>query len=169
VPPILFDPAQFSGCCRGLLPGSWASARPPARRSAAPHRHPTAMGAAPSRAASRRISRSSPTSSTRRDRATGREARSQAWPARPPHSVHGPWKSGAGRHGHSALSHVPLSPAAGKETPTSGKSGPALTNRSSGRRGGGRPGALAQKLAANLRARALSAVVQELRAAGFIS
>jgi hypothetical protein len=54
-------------------------------------------------------------------------------------------------------------------TPSSEKSGPAPTNRGSGRRDGGRRGALAHKLAANLRARALSAVIQELRAAGFVS
>jgi hypothetical protein len=54
-------------------------------------------------------------------------------------------------------------------TPSSGKSGPALANRSSGRRNGGRRGALAPKHAANLRALALSAVIQEIRAAGFIS
>jgi hypothetical protein len=48
------------------------------------------------------------------------------------------------------------------------KSDPALANRSSGRRGGG-PGALSHKLAANVRARALAPVIQELRAAGFIS
>jgi hypothetical protein len=57
-------------------------------------------------------------------------------------------------------------PAMGK--PTAAKSDPALANRSSGRRGGG-PGALSHKLAANLRARALAPVIQELRAAGFIS
>jgi hypothetical protein len=50
----------------------------------------------------------------------------------------------------------------------SAKSDPALTNLNSGRRGGG-SGALAHKLAANLRARALAPVIQELRAAGFIS
>jgi len=54
-------------------------------------------------------------------------------------------------------------------TPSSEKSGPAPTNRGSGRRDGGRRGALAHKLAANLHARALSAVIQELRAAGFVS
>ena len=48
------------------------------------------------------------------------------------------------------------------------KSDPALANRSSGRRGGGR-GALAHMHAANLRALALSALMQEIRAAGFIS
>jgi hypothetical protein len=48
------------------------------------------------------------------------------------------------------------------------KSDPAPAIRSSGRRSGG-PGALAHKLAANLRARALAPVIQELRAAGFIS
>src|SRR5229473_3341693 len=48
------------------------------------------------------------------------------------------------------------------------KSDPAPAVRSSGRRSGG-PGALAHKLAANLRARALAPVIQELRAAGFIS
>jgi hypothetical protein len=54
-------------------------------------------------------------------------------------------------------------------TPSPEKSGPAPTKRSSGRRGRSRPGALAHKLAANLRARALSAVIQELRTAGFVS
>jgi hypothetical protein len=54
-------------------------------------------------------------------------------------------------------------------TPSSEKSGPAPTNRGSGPRDGGRRGALAHKLAANLHARALSAVIQELRAAGFVS
>ena len=48
------------------------------------------------------------------------------------------------------------------------KSDPALSNRSSGRRGGSR-NALAHKHAANLRARALAPVIQELRAAGFVS
>ncbi|MEA2808427.1 MAG: hypothetical protein QOJ17_2568 [Rhodospirillaceae bacterium] len=48
------------------------------------------------------------------------------------------------------------------------KSDPALANRSSGRRGGGR-GALAHMHAANMRALALSALMQEIRAAGFIS
>jgi hypothetical protein len=57
-------------------------------------------------------------------------------------------------------------PAMGK--PSAAKSDPALANRSSGRRGGG-PGALSHKLAANVRARALAPVIQELRAAGFIS
>ena len=41
-------------------------------------------------------------------------------------------------------------------------------NRSQGRRGGSR-GALAHMHAANMRARALSAVIQDIRAAGFIS
>jgi hypothetical protein len=54
-------------------------------------------------------------------------------------------------------------------TPSSEKSGPATPNRSLGRRDGGRRGALAHKFAANLRARALSAVILELRAAGFVS
>jgi hypothetical protein len=53
--------------------------------------------------------------------------------------------------------------------PSPGKSGPALANRSSGRRRGRGSGALAHKVAANLRARALAPVIQELRAAGFIS
>jgi hypothetical protein len=48
------------------------------------------------------------------------------------------------------------------------KRDPALANRSSSPRGG-RSGVLAHKLAANLRARALAPVIQELRAAGFIS
>jgi hypothetical protein len=63
---------------------------------------------------------------------------------------------------------VRCGPAMGK--PSAAKSDPALANRSSGRRGGGPgPGALSHKLAANLRARALAPVIQELRAAGFIS
>src|SRR5580693_7239462 len=48
------------------------------------------------------------------------------------------------------------------------KSGPAPANRSSHRRGRSR-GALTDMHAANTRALALSAVMQEIRAAGFIS
>jgi hypothetical protein len=48
------------------------------------------------------------------------------------------------------------------------KSDPALSNQSSGRRRGG-PGALAHIRAADLRAMALAPVIQELRAAGFVS
>jgi hypothetical protein len=48
------------------------------------------------------------------------------------------------------------------------KTGSALADRSQGRRGGSR-NALAHKHAANMRARALSAVIQDIRAAGFIS
>ena len=48
------------------------------------------------------------------------------------------------------------------------KSDPAPANRSSGRRAGG-PGALSHMVAANMRARALASVIQELRAAGFVS
>jgi len=53
--------------------------------------------------------------------------------------------------------------------PSSGKSGPAPANRSSGRRGGGRRGALAHKHAANRRTLAWPAVIQEISVAGFIS
>jgi hypothetical protein len=49
-----------------------------------------------------------------------------------------------------------------------GRTGSALADRSRRRRGGGR-NALAHKHAANMRARALSAVIQDIRAAGFIS
>jgi hypothetical protein len=52
--------------------------------------------------------------------------------------------------------------------PFAPKSDPAPANRSSGRRAGG-PGALSHMVAANLRARALASVIQELRAAGFVS
>jgi hypothetical protein len=52
--------------------------------------------------------------------------------------------------------------------PCAAKSDSALAIRSSGRRGG-TPGALAHMVAANLRAGALAPVIQELRAAGFVS
>src|ERR1700704_4805989 len=48
------------------------------------------------------------------------------------------------------------------------ESDPAPANRSSGRRAGG-PGALSHMVAANMRARALASVIQELRAADFVS
>jgi predicted RNase H-like HicB family nuclease len=76
--------------------------------------------------------------------------RREAWPTPPYHMS--PW------------ARLPA-----METPFSRKSGSALTNRSSGRRGGGRRGAMAHKHAANMRALALSAVIQKIRAAGFIS
>jgi hypothetical protein len=70
---------------------------------------------------------------------------------------------------NAALSHDPLSRLPAMGTPPPGKSGPTPANRSSGRRAGGRRGALAYKHAANMRARALSAVIRDIRAAGFIS
>jgi hypothetical protein len=61
--------------------------------------------------------------------------------------------------------HYPL-PA--MRNPCAAKSDSALAIRSSGRRGE-TPGALAHMVAANLRAWALAPVIQELRAAGFVS
>ena len=55
------------------------------------------------------------------------------------------------------------------EQPSAGKTGRPLADRSQGRRRGGSRGALAHMHAANLRAWALLAVIQEIRAAGFIS
>jgi hypothetical protein len=52
--------------------------------------------------------------------------------------------------------------------PYAAKSDSALAIRSSGRRGE-TPGALTHMVAANLRARALATVIQQLRAAGFVS
>ena len=54
------------------------------------------------------------------------------------------------------------------EQPSPRKSSPALANRSQGRWGGSR-NTLRTKHAANMRARALSVVIQDIRAAGFIS
>src|SRR3981081_102925 len=53
-------------------------------------------------------------------------------------------------------------------TPSPGKTGPALANRRSRQRGRGQ-GALAHMHAANRRALALSAVIRDIRAAGFNS
>jgi hypothetical protein len=75
----------------------------------------------------------------------------------------------AGALASSRIARRPLrsvQPAMGNHS--AAKSDPALSNRSSGRRGGG-PGALAHMRAANMRARALAPVIKELRAAGFIS
>jgi Recombinase len=55
------------------------------------------------------------------------------------------------------------------ELPFTGKTASALADRSQGRRRGESRGALAHMHAANMRARALSAVIQDIRAAGFIS
>ena len=55
------------------------------------------------------------------------------------------------------------------EQPSPRKPGSARADRSSARRRGGRRGALTHKHAANMRARALSAVIQDIREAGFIN
>jgi hypothetical protein len=79
--------------------------------------------------------------------------------------------SGGGRTpgslANSALSPVGLRMAARHGTVLPGRTGSALADR--GRHRGGGRNALAHKHAANMRARALSAVMQDIRAAGFIS
>ena len=68
----------------------------------------------------------------------------------------------------SALSHVPWRMAPAME-PSLGKTAQQTADRRQGRRRGGSRGALVHMHAANMRARALSAVIQDIRAAGFIS
>ena len=71
-------------------------------------------------------------------------------------------------HVPKAIPSHPWSPLPAMRNPYDAKNDSALANRSSRRRGEA-PGALAHMVAANLRARALAPVIQELRAAGFVS
>jgi|HubBroStandDraft_3_1064219.scaffolds.fasta_scaffold175698_2 hypothetical protein len=70
--------------------------------------------------------------------------------------------------GDSLSSSEPHYPLPAMRNPCAAKSDSALAIRSSSRRGE-TPGALAHMVAANLRAWALAPVIQELRAAGFVS